>query len=473
MAALALMLLLSQLFTPPCLGCYRQCLNLVWRLLAILIAADGPILRGAFLETPVAAVTVLEAAVRAAYCQPVPTFRIVAAAALATSNQAASEALKAAAVANGCRVLLGGTLALCALAVLEDPDDLEDQRQQLLVGFEQQENRSMLHAAQQVLRAAQTQGLGPLSVAAVVAAANAAAMEAADVVQQERLQLLLRVVSLLGSCVKAIAVAQQQKMITWGCAASHCGLIVDLCQEIARYERELSSTQRQSAAQEAESELWDKLDVWCEVNCEELLSDECAAVVWGLLGQYPYCRQLLLDADVEWLQGWLQQHSGSQAEAVEGVADGTAAETAVGADNDGSSDEGTAAAAAVQALLAALLLGQPGGQQDGAMVNATGSSVTSTRNDVQAGSSSSSSGEQPTGSTAGSSSINRKVLTAIDVKLARIAGNAGLQYIAARGTQPPVPAAESQQCRAAQGGCHTASSAAEPVRRYWGASAAA
>jgi hypothetical protein len=248
---------------------------LLWLLAADLAAADAYSLRDAFRDEPAAAALMLEAAVRTAYSKPAATFT------------AASHTAEAA--AGGCAVLLDATLKLCALVVLEDPDDA-DVRPALLMDLEEADNLSMLAAAQQSLQPA---GSGARNVAAVAAAAEAAAKDGAELAQQERLPLLLRVVSLLGSCVKVMARDQQQRRaLSWGQVAWRCGRIAELCRELAGYEEALFR-QRVESTEEAAEEIVAALDAWCEKEGSSSLSDATMTFVTDMLAQHPYARQLM------------------------------------------------------------------------------------------------------------------------------------------------------------------------------------
>jgi hypothetical protein len=243
---------------------------------ADLAAADSSQLRDAFREKPAAAASMLEAAVRAAFSKPAATFTGAAATA-----------------ADGCQVLLDAVLQLCALVLLENPAEDDDTRPALLLDLEEAENLSMLHAAQQAVQPA---GTGAHNVAAVAAAAEAAAKAGAAVAQQERLQLLLQVVSLLGSCVKAMARDQQQQQhaLSWGQVALRCGRIADLCIALAEYEQGLVE-QRVDSIREATEDTIGDLDASCESEGVSLLSDACMNFVEAMLEQHPYARQLARD----------------------------------------------------------------------------------------------------------------------------------------------------------------------------------
>jgi hypothetical protein len=200
-------------------------------------------------------------------------------------------------------LLLDTTLKLCALVVLENPADRGDTRPALLIELEEAENLSMLHAAQQAVQSAM---LSAPSLAAVEAAVEAAAEAGAAVAQQERLRLLLRVVSLLGSCVNVMARDQQQpRHLSWGQVASRCGRIAELCFELAGYEQALEK-QRQPSTQEAAGDILGALDAWCESNGISLPSDASMDFVPSMLAQHPYARQLM-SMNIGGLHAVLQQ----------------------------------------------------------------------------------------------------------------------------------------------------------------------
>jgi hypothetical protein len=188
-------------------------------------------------------------------------------------------------------------------AALEDDDGALDMPH-LFMQLEQEDNRSMLHAVQQAVRPGRS---GAGSIEAVAAAAGAAAKAGAAVAQQERLQLLLRVVSLLGSCVKVMARGQQQQqsVLGWGRVAYRCGCVAELCQHLAEYEQALVE-QRQESTQEAADEIVGAVDAWCETEGVSLLSDATMDLVTGVLAQHPYTRQLM-SMNIGGLQALLEQ----------------------------------------------------------------------------------------------------------------------------------------------------------------------
>jgi hypothetical protein len=131
-------------------------------------------------------------------------------------------------------------------------------------------------------------------VEAVAAAAGAAAKAGAAVAQHERLQLLLlRVVSLLGSCVKVMARDQQQRqLLSWGQVASRCSCIAELCLQLAGYEQALVEQRVKSTQIEADK-IIAMLDRWCAAEHVSRLSDASMDVVAEMLVQHPYTRQLV------------------------------------------------------------------------------------------------------------------------------------------------------------------------------------
>jgi hypothetical protein len=228
----------------------------------------------------------LEAAVRAAFSKPAATFPAAAAASTWASEPAAAPA-----AADGCKKLLDAALKLCALALLGNVEDAHDVRLALLIDSEEADNRSMLHAVQQAMQSASSSAG---SAAAVAAAAKAAAEAGARIAQQERLQLLLRVVSLLGSCVKAMArdQQQQQRALSWGQVALRCGRIAELCLELAGYEQALVEQRVKSTEIEADK-IIAMLDRWCAAEDVSRLSDASVDIVAEMLVQHPYTRQLV------------------------------------------------------------------------------------------------------------------------------------------------------------------------------------
>jgi hypothetical protein len=247
-------------------------------------------MRDAFLSEPAAAAIMLEAAVRAAYGKPGGTFPGAAFPGAAGASTRAAVASPAAA-AYGCGYLQDAILKLCAFVVLENPHDDNDVRPALLMDFENADNRSMLHAVQQAVRPGRS---GARSVAAYTAAAGAAAEAGAAVAQQERLQLLLWVVSLLGSSVKVMARGQQQQqsVLGWGRVAYRCGRIAELCLELAGYEQALVD-QREKSTEVAADDIIGDLDAWCKMEGVDLLSDTSMDVVAAMLVQHPYAQQLV------------------------------------------------------------------------------------------------------------------------------------------------------------------------------------
>jgi hypothetical protein len=370
-------------------------------LAADLAAADAYSLRVAFRNEPAAAALMLEAAVGTAYSKPAATFT-------------AASQTSAAAAADGCAVLLDAISKLCALVVLEDPEDVDDPRPALLMDLEEADNLSMLAAAQQSVQPA---GSGARSVAAVAAAADAAAKAAAELAQQERLPLLLRVVSLLGSCVKVMARDQQQRhALSWGQVASRCGRIAELCRELAGFEGAL-----RKFTEEAADEIVAALDAWCEKEGSSLLSDATMDFVAHMLVRHPYARQLMRK-NLGGLHAVLQQCyenpnlPADQAAAGAGGAAGDAARAAAAAAAAMVAAE--PAAAREHVLLAVLLSGAPseGCVVDDAAPCGEVEGVTGISDQTQAASAAGAVAAQACGSS--SSSV---VLKPLDVKLACMA----------------------------------------------------
>jgi hypothetical protein len=215
----------------------------------------------------------------------------------------------------------------------------------LLQQLEQAEENSMLCAVQDAAHALELHASGwqVVNAAAVVAAAEAAACAAAAAAQQQRLQLFLRLASLLGSCAKGMSV-QLLHSLGWKWVASGCCLVADLCQQLAGCEQAM-----RRARQAAMNDAWmDLLEVWeTGAICwsQQPLSDPCRALVLQLMQQHPYTHQLWRRVDTSNVWHAWQQHNGSLQEGAPAV------------------DVGDAAAAAgeqvtgEQALLAALLAG--------------------------------------------------------------------------------------------------------------------